>query len=84
MPMLTIRTGIPVCDCCGIANANADTSGCEFWCEPGHVDRLCQWGTEPGEDVVPDDSLDSPTLTRCYGCGDDAMCSLTVAVLVRA
>lgn len=80
--MRTVTTGLPVCDCCIIALANADTSGCEYGCD-GHVDRLCQWGLEAGEEVVPDSPITS-TMHRCFGCGDDAFCSHTVAILARA
>lgn len=86
MPMTTIAEDLPVCDCCIIALANGDTSGCEYGCGDAdddglrHVDRLCEWGTEQGEDVVPGHATD-PTLARCYGCGDDVMSTNTVAVL---
>ena len=82
MPMRTVTTGLPVCDCCALANANADTSGCEHYCSDGHVDRLCQWGLDPGEDVVPGDAI-TTTLHRCFGCGEDAMCSSTVSILAQ-
>lgn len=81
MPLVKyVTTTLPVCDCCIIALANADTSGCEFHCADDHVDRLCEFGLEPGEEVVPGEET-SPELVRCAGCGDDTMSSHTVEVL---
>ena len=82
MPMHTVKSNIPVCECCIIALANADTSGCEYTCDD-HADRLCEWGTDPGEEVVPEGGRDDINggVIRCFGCGDDAMQGGTVAIL---
>ena len=62
----------PLCGCCTLALANADTSGCEEYCGDGHADRLCNFGLEPGEvAVVGEVDEESAAVRRCVGCGDD-------------
>ena len=61
------------CDCCALATVNGDTSACEYSCGDDHVERLAEYGTDPGEIVVID--LDSDcgfAVFRCVGCGDDS------------
>lgn len=72
---------IKVCDCCGIATANADTSGCEFNCPDQHSERLCEFGLEAGENVVIDEAHDSIESFRCAGCGDDVMGGFAAVIL---
>lgn len=61
-----------VCSCCALATANDDTSGCEAYCGDAHVERVAQYGTEPGEHVVIGESV-GVRMIRCVGCGDDTM-----------
>lgn len=75
-----VTTTLPVCDCCIIALANADTSGCEYMHGTEHADSLCEFGLDPGEEVVPGEET-SPELVRCAGCGDDTVSRHTVEVL---
>lgn len=61
-----------ICSCCTLALANADTSGCEFYCPDEHHERLCQFGLEPGEHAVVGEDVGVRSF-RCAGCGDDSM-----------
>ena len=79
--MVHIVNEIEVCDCCALVVANADSSGCEFNCGDGHVDRLAQFGLEAGENVVIDMDRKVSGMIRCAGCGDDAMDGWIASVL---
>lgn len=60
------------CSCCTLATANADDSGCRFYCGDEHADRLAEFGVEPGETVVVGDEVGTAAF-RCVGCGDDTV-----------
>lgn len=55
------------CQCCALAVANGDTSGCETYCGDAHVERLAGFG----EMVTIGETDDSFCVFRCAGCGDD-------------
>ena len=61
-----------LCQCCVLATANGDTSGCENDCDNGHSERLADYPS--GEIVVPE-TMDDPHWVGfpkpCYGCGED-------------
>src|SRR5690625_413528 len=59
-----------LCECCAIAEVNADTSGCDAYCGSDHVEQLCEYGLEPGEHItVPGGTVSR--VERCLGCGED-------------
>lgn len=61
------------CPCCACELANGDTSGCEYGCDPEHLEALCQWGLEADQMAVPGSATDDVRSFRCVGCGEDRM-----------
>lgn len=59
------------CQCCALLILNDDTSGCESNCGDGHVNRLAQYGTEPGSTIAIDPEPEHAGVFRCVGCGDE-------------
>lgn len=67
------RYELHLCDCCGIMVANADDSGCRFYCGDAHADRVATFPGYLGENftvaVGADEYVDSRA-RACDGCGD--------------
>lgn len=71
-----------ICPCCALSLANGDTSGCEEYCGDAHVERLCQFGLEPGEGPVVGEDVGCRHFT-CAGCGDATVGDAFVLVVLH-
>lgn len=61
-----------ICVCCAMATANADTTGCEYSCDPNHKNELCHYGTTADQTTYVDAEPDPYWLAfpvDCDGCG---------------